>query len=206
MKGISNSGASALIQPAQQVMAVVLDYYKVPFAPEFVKMVDRLATTPPNLVRVLDFFSLLGDKRLAVAVSALKLVVAPSTIKEVFQTLDKIWLESDEQGRVPDYLYQMLDDVARRGMEALAPLLAILNLPMPDMELIAQHPWRVCNWLSALDQRLSAIGASWEKGDIAEALLRVTQYTGGISWGATPSEQQAVYELFRTLVRRYVWQ
>jgi hypothetical protein len=206
MKALQNPSVPAFVQQAQQVMAVVLDYYKVPMAPELVKVVDKLATTPPNLVGALDFFNTLGDQRLSLAASAMKLVVAPSTAEEVFQTLEKVWEQADVEGQLPDYVREMLTEVTRLGADALPPLLSVLNLPMPDMEEVAKHPWRIADWFVELDQRLPAIGQAWERGDIAEALLRVSQYTGGITWDETPSEREAVYELFKMLTRRYVWQ
>jgi hypothetical protein len=193
-------------EAARQALATVLDYYRLPFAPELVPVVEELGTRPVNLLTVLDFYKWLGDKRLSLAASAFILLLAPSLLLQVMEDLRVIWQELDHEGELPFYVVEQLERVAKEGWAALSELLVILDVPPPDVNSICEHPWLVGGWFRHIDPLFADMAEAWRRGNVSQALLAVVQFGQGMDWQATPNEREAVQELLRSLTRNYRWQ
>ena len=192
--------------PAAVELAVLLDRFDVPTAPEFVATLPNLLNRPNNLLNLLDTYFWMGDLRVSTAMAALIVKLDDSQLKTVSQNLKELWQYADDSRSVPQYIEDLLQAIALGSDAAFEELFSILELSLPDLEALVEDYANLGDWLGQVDERFSEMGQAWKEGRVVDALLLVLSYSKGVDWQVAPNELQFIRSQLEDLIRGYQWQ
>jgi len=206
-KAKGNIRANILEQnPAFVELAVLLDWFDVPTAPELVAVLPDLLNRPNNLLNLLNTYFWIGDLRVSTATAALIVKIDAGRLATVSRNLKRLWQYADYGRSVPQYIDDLLQAIALGSDAAWEEIFRILELSLPDLRAVAEDYANLGNWLGQVDRRFAEMGRAWKEGRVVDALLLVLSYSKGVDWRVAPNELQFIRRQLEDLIRAYRWQ